>query len=504
MTPNTPVVLEATDLSKRYGPVQALSSAGLAVHVGQVHALMGTNGAGKSTLIKILTGAVVPDSGEVRVNGALVQHGDPRLALEAGIACIYQESNLVPYLTVLDNVMLGSQPVKSWGRLDRAKQRRIVGDLLSHHGIDLDLDTQVLSLPTVQQKQVEIAKALAREARIILMDEPTAWLSQVEVQSLFQSIRRLTEQGIGVVYISHVLDEVFAIADTISVVRDGKVILTSDTAAMTKASLAQSMLGRELLAETQAERAAVNSSANEIALECRGLTVPGAFHNVDLAIRRGEIVCITGLIGAGRSELFKALFGVDPARSGEILIHGKPIRVSRPHQAIAAGLGLVPEDRRDDGLMMNHSLRNNVIAAHLGQVSSSGVMRPRRARHLASDVIKQLGIVPARQDLSVRKLSGGNQQKVLMGRWMAGETDILLLDEPTVGIDVGVKAEIYQRLRAMAEAGTAVLVISSDMEEALNLPDRILVMANGRLVAEFAKGEATQQAVLAAASGAVA
>ena len=337
----------------------------------------------------------MPDEGEVKLDGSPVPHGDPRVALEAGIACIYQESNLVPTLTVLDNVMLGSQPVKSWGRLDRETQRRIVGDLLAQHEIDLGLDVEVRTLPTVQQKQVEIAKALARDARVILMDEPTAWLSQVEVQSLFASIRRLTEQGIGVVYISHVLDEVFTIADNVSVVRDGKVILTSSVKALTKASLAQAMLGRELLAETQAEREVQREVDNPIALECRALTVPGAFHEVDLVVRKGEIVCVTGLIGAGRSELFKALFGVDPARSGEILVHGNPMRVTRPDQAIKAGLGLVPEDRREDGLMMNHSVRNNVIAAHLGrhqqgrraQRPSGQIARRRRraaARHRAA------------------------------------------------------------------------------------------------------------------------
>jgi ABC-type sugar transport system ATPase subunit len=496
------LVLAATGLSKRYGAVQALSGANLSLHAGEVHALMGTNGAGKSTLVKILTGAVVPDEGQILVDGTPLVHGDPRTSLAAGIACIYQESNLVPALSVLDNVMLGSQPLKSWGRLDRVRQRAEVSALFARHGIELDLDVAVQTLPTVQQKQVEIAKALARNARVILMDEPTAWLSQIEVQSLFRSIRALTAQGICVLYISHVLDEVFTIADNLTVIRDGRVVLTSDVAAMTGPSLAAAMLGRELLAETDAQRA-VYQDDTPIALECRQLTRVGAFYDIDLVVRKGEIVCLTGLIGAGRTELFNALFGVAPATSGEVLVHGRLWRMRRPGQAIRAGLGLVPEDRRHDGLMMNHSIRSNVIAAHLGLVSRAGILQRRRGKALANDVVTSLGIVPARIDLAVRKLSGGNQQKVLMGRWLAGETDILLLDEPTVGIDVGAKAEIYRRLRTLAEGGAGVLIISSDMEEALTLPDRIVVMAAGRIVETFTKAEATQDAVLAAASSGV-
>jgi ABC-type sugar transport system ATPase subunit len=494
-------VLQATGLSKRYGAVQALSEAGLSMRAGEVHALLGTNGAGKSTFVKILTGAVTPDAGEVLIDGVRLPGGDPRTALAAGIACIYQESNLVPALSVLDNVMLGAQPVHRFGVLDRNTQRRQVSELLAHHKIDLDLDVPVQGLATVQQKQVEIAKALARNAKVILMDEPTAWLSQVEVQALFGSIRELTKRGICVLYISHVLDEIFSIADDLTVIRDGTVMLTSKVSQMTAGSLAQTMLGRELLEETAVQRKAHHLDAAPIALECRHLSQPGAFDDVNLSVRKGEIVCLTGLIGAGRSELFMALFGAGPLASGEIVIHGKTWRIRRPSDAIAAHLGFVPEDRRKDGLMMGHSIRDNVVAAHLDQVSHAGLLSMRRARALATDVVRVLGIVPRQIDLLVRKLSGGNQQKVLMGRWLAGNTDILLLDEPTVGIDVGAKAEIYQRLRALADAGAAVLVISSDMEEALTLPDRILVMAAGRLVAEFRKEDANQESVLAAASG---
>lgn len=502
-TPAPARVLEVTGVSKRYGAVQALSGTNLTLVAGEVHALMGTNGAGKSTLVKILTGAVVPDEGEVLLDGIPLVSGDPREALRAGIACIYQESNLVPALSVLDNVMLGSQPLKSFGRLDRPRQRTEVGALLAAHGIELELDAAVQSLSTVQQKQVEIAKALARNARVILMDEPTAWLSQIEVQSLFRSIRALTAQGICVLYISHVLDEVFAIADNLTVVRDGRVVLTAAVTSMTGASLAQAMLGRELAAETDLQRPAYDEST-PIALECRHLTAAGAFTDIDLVVHAGEIVCLTGLIGAGRSELLNALFGVAPATSGEVLVHGRPLRVKRPRQAIRAGLGLVPEDRRHDGLMMNHSIRSNVVAAHLGLVSRGGILVQRKGKQLAHRVVELLGIVPDRIEMTVGKLSGGNQQKVLMGRWLAGETDVLLLDEPTVGIDVGAKAEIYRRLRALADSGTAVLVVSSDMEEALTLPDRIVVMAAGRIVTSFSKHEATQEAVLEAASAGVA
>jgi ABC-type sugar transport system ATPase subunit len=281
-------------------------------------------------------------------------------------------------------------------------------------------------------------------------------------------------------------------------------VLTSKVSAMTASSLAAAMLGRELMAETAAQRVVRQFDTAPVALECRHLSEPGAYDDVNLTVRKGEIVCITGLIGAGRSELLQALFGAAPASSGEILVHGKPMRMRRPSDAINAHLGFVPEDRRDDGLMMSHTVRDNLIAAHLAKVSSGGLLSRRKARALATRVVATLGIVPARIEMVVRKLSGGNQQKVLMGRWLAGGTDILLLDEPTVGIDVGAKAEIYQRLRALAESGDAVLVISSDLEEVLTLPDRILVMSLGRIVAEFNKESATQDAILAAASGEVA
>lgn len=498
------VVLQATNLDKRYAAVHALRAANLTMHAGEVHALMGTNGAGKSTLVKILTGAVMPDSGEVLLDGRAVPLGDPSASLAAGIACIYQESNLVPGLSVIDNVMLGCQPTHRLGVLDRKRQRREVSELLERHGISLDLDAPVQALPSVQQKQVEIAKALARDARIILMDEPTAWLSQIEVQHLFRSIRELSEQGISVLYISHVLDEIFAVADTLTVIRDGRVVLSTEVSTMTAASLAHTMLGRELSEEADVQRARHVTDERPVALEVRGLSEQGAFYDVDLTVRAGEIVCLTGLIGAGRSEVLNALFGVSPTADGEVLVHGRPARIRRPGQAIRTGLGLVPEDRRLDGLMMGHSIRNNIIAAHLGRITSAGILRPRRARQLANGVVSALGIVPPRTDLPVRTLSGGNQQKVLMGRWLAGETDILLLDEPTVGIDVGAKTEIYQRLRALANDGTAVLLISSDMEEVLTLPDRIVVMAAGRIVATFPQHEASQDLILAAASEGVA
>jgi ABC-type sugar transport system ATPase subunit len=495
-------VLRARNLSKRYLAVQALAEANLDIQAGEVHALLGSNGAGKSTLVKILTGAITPDTGEVLVDGKRIPAGVPKAALEAGISCIYQESNLVPALSVLDNIMLGRQPTRRLGLLDRRAQRTFVSDLLARYGLPLDLDTPVQALPTGQQKEVEIAKALSLKARVILMDEPTAWLSQMEVETLFRAIRNLTREGVGVLYISHVLDEIFTIADRVTVLRDGKVHLTAPIGQIDKGALVQAMLGRQLSAETdQWQHDLAPPPAGPVALECRNLGKAGLFQEINLSVHKGEIVCITGLVGAKRSDLVRTLFGAENADQGEVFIHGQAVALRRPQDAIGRGLGFVPEDRRRDGLFMSMSLNHNLALASLGPLTRLGLVSTRLLNGLGQKQVARLGIVPPRLEAPVRNLSGGNQQKVLVGRWLASGADIIILDEPTVGVDVGAKADIYQLLRHLAAEGAAILIVSSDMEEVMTIADRILVMAQGRLVGNFLKGQAMQAEILNAAGG---
>lgn len=499
---NKTILLQAREVSKSYDAVQALFQANVEVYAGEVHALIGSNGAGKSTLIKILTGALMPDTGDVLLNGKQVPHGDPKAALDAGIACIYQESNLVPNLSVMDNILLGRQSTRRLGVLDRRAQRSRVLDLLKKHDLNLDPDVAVQSLSTVQQKEVEIAKALSLNSKVVLMDEPTAWLSQVEVEKLFRSIRKLTADGAGVLYISHVLDEIFTVADRVTVIRDGKVVLSTSIAETTKSALVQAMLGRQLSSEVstlQQEKAA--KQLRSVAIECRHLSRAGLFQDINLKVHRGEIVCITGLIGAKRTELVRALFGAEPPDSGEVLIDHQPVHIRRPLDAIQRGVGLIPEDRRRDGLLMNLSINHNLVLGFLPLVTRLGLLAPDLFKQLGQQQVDRLGILPPRLDLPTRQLSGGNQQKVLIGRWLAGNTGILILDEPTVGVDVGAKADIYKLLHDLAEAGTAILIVSSDMEEVMTVADRILVMASGSLIATFEKGEITQEQILNAASG---
>jgi ABC-type sugar transport system ATPase subunit len=494
------ILLQARGVSKRYYSVQALSEASIEIHAGEVHALLGSNGAGKSTLIKILTGAIEADTGEVLLNGNHIPAGDTHAAIDAGIACIYQESNLVPALSVMDNILLGRQPASRWGILDRREQRSIVVDLLKKHDLNLDPDALVQSLSTVQQKEVEIAKALSLNAKVMLMDEPTAWLSQVEVEKLFHSIRNLTRQGVGVLYISHVLDEIFTIADRATVIRDGRVLFTSRIRDTTKSALVLTMLGREFSSEVRAlSEHTAKRQTETIALECRHLSRTGIFQDVNLQVYRGEIVCITGLIGSKRTELVRTLFGAEPADSGEVLVDGRPVDIRRPLDAIQSGLGLIPEDRHRDGLLMNLSINHNLVMASLPSVTRLGLILLDLFKQLGQQQMNNLGIVPARLDLPVRNLSGGNQQKVLIGRWLAGKTKIMILDEPTVGVDVGAKADIYRLLQTLADEGTAILIVSSDIEEVMTVADRILVMSRGKVVASFQKGNVTQEQILHAA-----
>jgi ABC-type sugar transport system ATPase subunit len=474
-------LLSASGLTKTYGSAIALAEASIAVRAGEVRSLVGANGAGKSTLIKILTGAIRPTAGTIAIDGQNVEPGSPSRMLELGVACIYQHSNLAPAMSVMDNLFLGRQPTRRLGFLDRSRQRAEAASLLKTFQIDLDLDATISELPTVKQKEVEIGKALALNARILLMDEPTAWLSHAEVRKLFQTIHALKARGVGIVYISHILDELYEICDTVTVLRDGRVVEDCSVASISRLQLLRKFIGEKLAAVTseQSVRAPVARNGTRPLLVCERLSKKGVFQDISFDLYAGEIFCITGLIGSKRSELVRAIFGADGFDSGTLIVSGSEVKVRNPIAAIRHGIGFVPEDRHRDGLMLKMSVEQNLVMAILGFVSKFGLLLRRRMSKIAARQISDLKIMAAGPHVELRKLSGGNQQKVLIGKWLQRRPKILILDEPTVGIDVGAKAEVYGILRELKAANAAILVVSSDMEEVMAISDRIMVMRVG-------------------------
>ncbi|MCX7302943.1 MAG: sugar ABC transporter ATP-binding protein [Hyphomicrobiales bacterium] len=476
-------VIVGRGLTQVYGAATVLDDVDIRIDPGEVRALIGSNGAGKSTLVKILTGAVRPTAGTVEVVGQQVHLGSPSEMIGRGVACIYQHSNLAPALSVLDNIFLGRNPTRRLGLVDRPRQRREAQALLARHGIQIDLDVPAGSLPAVKQKEVEILKALALDAKVLLMDEPTGWLASADVANLHATIRKLKGQGVGILYISHMLDEVFAICDTMTILRDGRVVAENAVADISRARAIELMIGRQLAAQTkEASEARVSRMTGSVRLKARGLARNGVFSGVDIDLNAGEILCITGLIGSKRTELVRAIFGCESLDAGSIEIDGAPIAVKSPSEAIAAGIGLVPEDRHRDGLMLGLSVSENLMMATLGRFRRGLLLDRGGMATAARRLIASLNVKPASETRQVRLLSGGNQQKVLLGKWLDGRPGILMLDEPTVGVDVGAKAEIYDILRAARDEGAAILVVSSDIEEVLAIGDRVGVMSAGRLV----------------------
>ena len=501
--PEAPL-LQARGLTKRFGGFTALSDADFSLRAGEVRGLVGENGAGKSTLVRVLTGAHTPTAGQVLLGGVPLALGEPLRMLEAGIACVYQHSSLVPSLPVVDNVFLGHPPTRWLGFVDRRRQRALATQLVAEHGIELDLDALVGDLSTVKQKEVEILKALALDARVILMDEPTAWLSHSEVAKLHETIRRLKERGVGVVYISHVLDEVFQVCDSITVMRDGRVVWDGAASEIDRPRLVDVMVGEKLGA---AARAASHQERRprgngQVRLAGRDLTRRNIYRGVSFELHAGEILCVAGLIGSKRTELIHSIFGSNRYDEGKLELDGRPVRFRAPRQAIAAGVGLVPEDRHRDGLFLAHTVGENLAVVALDRVSRFGLLQRSALREVAARQIRGLGIVPPDATAEVRRLSGGNQQKVLIGKWLEARPQILILDEPTVGVDVGAKAEIYSVLRQLRDEGMAVMVISSDIEEVMSLADRIAVMLSGRIASVHDAGTLTEEELVARIGGA--
>jgi len=474
-------ILEIRGVTRRFPGVIAVDGVNFALQHGEVHALLGENGAGKSTLIKILGGAIRRDAGEMLLDGRPVDFRSPADALAAGIAVIYQELVLCPHLTTVENVLMGHLPRTSWGSVSWPEARRRVTELLGWLGVSLPLNALVGRLSPAQQQLVEIAKALSRDSRILVLDEPSSVLGQQDLDRLFVVVRRLRERGVAIVYISHRLEEIFEIADRITVLRDGRLVGTWPVADVDMRGLVDAMTGRELsiVAPHEAARDA------PVRLEVRNLGRRGAFSGVSLTVCAGDVVGIAGLVGSGRTEVLRAVFGADEPDTGEVLIDGDPTRFRSPRQAVRRGVGLLPEDRKNQGLLLNRALRENVSLATLGQFTRWGILSPRREERAVRGLMGALRIVARGTGQAVVTLSGGNQQKVVLARWLARRCDILLIDEPTRGVDIGAKEEIYRLIQSLAEGGAAVLVVSSELKELFAICSRVLVMRGGRLVGEF-------------------
>jgi ABC-type sugar transport system ATPase subunit len=498
--------LRGNGLTKVYGNFVALDDVNIEVMPGEVRALIGSNGAGKSTLIKILTGAIAPTSGTVEINGRPAPLGDPRQMLRRGVACIYQHSNLAPAMSVLDNIFLGRQPTRACGLVDTNRQRNEAQALLERHGIDLDLYAPVDSLPTVQQKEVEILKALALDAQVILMDEPTGWLSAAEVSKLHATIRALRSRGVAIIYISHILDEIFAVCDSMTILRDGKAIAESAVSDINRSRVVHLMVGEKLARESElaSDHQRKPRGTGEVLLRADALGKRGVFRDINFDLHAGEILCLTGLIGAKRTELIRTIFGSDEFNEGTLTIAGRSVRFSSPVQAIASGIGFVPEDRHREGLMLDLAVGDNLVMATLRRFRRGILISRRRMAEAARRLIEALTIQPPDGSRPIRMLSGGNQQKALLGKWLNLSPRIIILDEPTVGVDVGAKAEIYAILRRERDRGAAVLVVSSDLEEVATIADSIGVMVAGRLVAMHDATEASMTDVIREMGGGVA
>ena len=493
-------VLRLVEVSKRYGGVRALERPSFACAAGRIHALLGENGAGKSTLIKVMAGVVRPDAGRILLQGEQRQFSHPQEAVAAGIACIFQELSLLPDLSVADNICI-TNPPRRFGLVDRRAQRRIAEAALQRAGAgDIHPLAPVSSLPLSKRQLVEIAKALAREPKILILDEATSALPAAEVERVFALLRRLRDEGLAIVYISHRMHEVTELADDCSVFRNGHEVASFAAGTRTDTEVVEMMIGRDIAHAFPPKRPdGWGASTPACALETRALSWADRLHDVDLGVRPGEIVGLGGLDGQGQRELFLALFGVLRGVAGEILLDGKPARIGGPRDAKALGIALVPEDRKTDGLLLPMSVNDNLSLAALHRLSRLGVLRLGEERAAIAAMVRRLSIKAGSMDDAVGTLSGGNQQKVVIGKWLLNEPRVLLLNDLTRGIDVGTKQEIYALVRTLADEGAAVLLYSTDYAELIGCCDRVAVFYNGRIVRWLEGAALTEHALVAAA-----
>jgi galactofuranose transport system ATP-binding protein len=486
-------------ISKAFGGIPALSAASLEVAPGEVHALIGQNGAGKSTMIKILTGYVSRDEGDIAFDGAAFEARSPQDAQHKGISTIYQEINLVPYRSVTENICLGRES-RRFGLLDWKAMHEQARALLAHFKMDIDVRKPLLRFNTATQQMVAIARAIGFKAKLVIMDEPTSSLDDREVAVLFDVIRGLKAEGVSVIFVSHKLDELYAVCDRVTIMRDGRTVKTAEMASVGKLDLVASMLGRDIaqVAKSATAFGDRHGRIGDTVLTASNLSAGHKVHDVSFDVRRGEIAGFAGLLGAGRTETARMVFGADPKRSGALLLDGQPLNPREPIDAIRAGVGFSSEDRKLEGIVPEMSVSENLTLALMPQLTRAGVVDETKRAAIVEKFIKRLGVKCSGPDQKIRELSGGNQQKVLLARWLAMNPKLLILDEPTRGIDVGAKAEIQNLIKELADQGLGVLMISSELEEVLEGSDRVFVLREGRSVAEFSHADATESAVMTA------
>jgi rhamnose transport system ATP-binding protein len=489
-------VLTLANITKSFAGVHALRGVHLDLRAGEVHALLGENGAGKSTLVKVMTGVHQPDSGEIYLDDKRVQLTNPRAATARGISAIYQELSIFPDLDIAENIFIGRQPTRAGSLVEWRKLYHDAEELLVSLGVHLDVRTKARNLSVAQQQMVEIARALSVNAHILIMDEPTSALTLNEVAELFQIVRRLRDKGTAILFISHRLEELFEIAERVTVLRDGAYVDTQPMRDVTQAELIRMMVGREV--KELFPKTAV--APGEVVLCVRDLGRRGVFGGVSFELHRGEILGMAGLVGAGRTEVSQALFGVAPADTGTIEVAGRPVRITSPRQAMQLGLALVPEDRQHHGLVLPMDITDNVTMPRLGLFTHRGWLSANAARRAAHEAATEMEVKATSVWQKTRELSGGNQQKVVLAKWLSTKPRVLILDEPTRGIDVGTKAAVHQLMSDLAAQGIAILMISSELPEVLGMSDRILVMREGRMTGLFERREATQEVIMRAAT----
>lgn len=499
----TDYILQMDNITKEFPGVKALDNVQLKVKKGTVHALMGENGAGKSTLMKILIGIYTPDSGTVTFDGEELTLSNVKMALDKGISMIHQELSPVPYMTVAENIFLGREPSYRFsGWVNSKKLKAQTRELFERLEINIDPNAKMDELSIANTQMVEIAKAISYDSKLIIMDEPTSAISEKEVKHLFKIVRSLREEGVSIIYITHKMDEISEITDEVTVLRDGQYVGTKPSSDITKDELITMMVGRELKQAFHKDVGEIEAvDVSEVVLSVKNLTRVGKFHDVSFEVRKGEVLGLAGLMGAGRTEVLESVFGIDPYDSGEVSVKGKKTVIRSPHDAIKNGIGLLTEDRKLTGLFLPLSVQDNMITVNIDEYTKGGFLDK---KSIQSDCLKQkeqLAIKTPSLNQMVEYLSGGNQQKVLIARWLLHDPDILFLDEPTRGIDVGAKSEIYHLIVDLAKKGKAIVLISSEMPELLGLSDRIVVMHEGRKMGELTREEATQEKILQLASG---
>ncbi|WJV18510.1 sugar ABC transporter ATP-binding protein [Rossellomorea marisflavi] len=484
-------------IHKAFGQNKVLEGVDVHIRGGEVHALMGENGAGKSTLMNILTGLHKKDQGTITIDGVEKTFDNPKQAEEFGIAFIHQELNIWPEMTVLDNLFINKEPITSFGLIQTQKMKAVAKKQFDRLAISIPLHKEAGKCSVGEQQMIEIAKALMTDAKVIIMDEPTAALTDREIEKLFDVIRSLKESGVSIVYISHRMEEIFTICDTITVMRDGRTVDTTPIPETNFNDVVRKMVGRELT-DRFPER---NSNPGATILEVKGLTRKGVFENVSFQVREGEIVGVSGLMGAGRTEIMRTIFGLDGKYEGDILVAGKNVTVKNPNQAVKLGLGFITEDRKEEGLILDFSIKDNIVLPSLFSFTKNGMIKDKQEEEFVELLIKRLTIKTESAMTSAKNLSGGNQQKVVIAKWIGIGPKVLILDEPTRGVDVGAKREIYQLMNELTDRGVAIIMVSSELPEVLGMSDRVIVIHEGRVSGEVTGKEATQEKIMTLATG---